>query len=167
MTDPEKRTGSSFAGFKPASPTSSRIARSASAKKDTRCELALRRELSRRRVRYRLHYADLPGRPDIVFVKHRVVVFCDGDFWHGRELEARAAKLARGHNAVYWVAKVRQNVERDVRQTRALEDAGWLVLRFWESDLLRRTSEIADHIVTILGMQAMKAAGATPARRHR
>jgi DNA mismatch endonuclease (patch repair protein) len=101
-------------------------------------------------LRYRLHHPGLPGRPDIVFPKWRVVVFCDGEFWHGRDLEARLAKLARGHNAAYWVTKVRRNAERDRDQTRAIEASGWLVLRFWETDVLSRTSEIADYIVGAL-----------------
>src|SRR5437879_6189268 len=101
-----------FTGLSPATPSSSRAARGASRKRDTLCELALRRELWSRGLRYRLCHPDLPGRPDIVFPAPRVAVFCDGDFWHGRHLGARVAKLARGHNPAYWVAKVRRNAER-------------------------------------------------------
>src|ERR1700682_2694340 len=107
-----QRTTPSFAGLHPASDSASTAARGASAKTNTRCELVLRRELWRRGVRYRLLHPGLLGRPDIVFPKRGLVIFCDGDFWHGRDLEARLAKLARGHNASYWIAKVRQNVER-------------------------------------------------------
>lgn len=123
---------------------------------DTRCELVLRRELWRRGLRYRLHHGSLPGRPDIVFPSQRVVIFCDGDFWHGRDIDVRLAKLARGHNAIYWVAKVRRNIERDRRQTSALEMAGWVVLRFWETDLLRDTCKIADRIVSVLTEHTVK-----------
>lgn len=140
----------SFVGLNPASPSSSRAARGASRKKDTLCELSLRRELWSRGLRYRLSHTGLPGRPDIVFLRARVVVFCDGDFWHGRNLDARLAKLARGHNASYWIAKICRNVERDLQNTRALEAAGWVVLRFWETDLLRKTGEIADRVSDIL-----------------
>jgi DNA mismatch endonuclease (patch repair protein) len=75
-----------------------------------------------------------------------VAVFCDGDFWHGRDLDIRLAKLARGHNAPYWVAKVQRNAERDRVQTEQLEAAGWLVLRFWENDIIRGIDAIADAI---------------------
>jgi len=146
----EKESNSSFAGLRPASAKSSRAARGASAKTNNRCELTLRRELSLRGLRYRLHHAGLPGRPDIVLLKHRIALFCDGDFWHGRDVDVRFAKLARGHNAMYWIAKLQRNVERDRRQTRALEESGWLVLRFWETDVLRRTGEIADTVVATL-----------------
>jgi DNA mismatch endonuclease (patch repair protein) len=144
------RTSASFIGLRPASGASSKSARMTSAKTNTRCELVLRRELWRRGLRYRLHQAALPGRPDIVFPACRLVVFCDGDFWHGRGLNARLAKLAKGHNAQYWVAKVRQNVERDVRQTRALQNAGWAVLRLWETDILLDPTAIGNGVVAAI-----------------
>lgn len=98
-------------------------------------------------MRYRIDVASLPGRPDIVFTNARVAVFCDGDFWHGRDLAAREAKLARGHNAGYWLSKIRGNVERDHSHDKALRNAGWTVLRFWETDILRDPDQIADTIV--------------------
>ena len=64
-----------------------------------------------------------------------MAVFCDGDFWHGRDLTRRLQKLARGHNAPYWMAKIRSNVDRDHRVGRLLRDSGWKVLRFWEHDV--------------------------------
>jgi DNA mismatch endonuclease (patch repair protein) len=81
-----------------------------------------------------------------MFARERVVVFCDGDFWHGRDLDARLAKLSAGHNAPYWTAKIRANVERDVRHNKQLEAAGWLVLRFWESDILLDVRAVAEAI---------------------
>jgi DNA mismatch endonuclease, patch repair protein len=137
----------SFGGLRPATIRSSSAARGASAKVNTRCELVLRRVLWRKGLRYRLHRADLPGRPDLVFVRQRVVVFCDGDFWHGRNLEARAAKLSRGHNASYWVAKVRRNVHRDRETDARLYEAGWAVLRLWETDILRAPEETAERVL--------------------
>lgn len=140
----------SFSGLQPASPRSSRAAKGASAKGNTRCELALRRELWRRGYRYRLHVPGLPGRPDIVFARHGLVVFCDGDFWHGRNLDARLEKLAKGHNASYWVAKVRRNVARDRETSSALKVEGWFVLRLWETDVLRAPGESANRIAELL-----------------
>ncbi len=75
----------------------------------------------------------LPGRPDVVFTRQKVAVFVDGDFWHGHDLSARLAKLASGHNAPYWVAKITANVERDQRVSETLRSRGWLVVRLWES----------------------------------
>jgi DNA mismatch endonuclease (patch repair protein) len=92
----------------------------------------------------------LPGRPDIVFLGARVVVFCDGDFWHGRDLSARLARLAAGHNAAYWIAKVQANVARDRRQTEALERAGWVVLRFWESTIRTAIADVAGQVAEVV-----------------
>lgn len=80
---------------------------------------------------------NLPGRPDIVFRSRRVAIFVDGDFWHGRALERRLAKLETGHNAPYWTAKIQRNVARDRRNDEALSAEGWRVLRFWETDIVR------------------------------
>lgn len=145
-----ERGGPSFRELQSASKNASAAARGASRKKNTRCEVALRRELWRRGLRYRIHHPGLPGQPDIVFSRHRLVVFCDGDFWHGRELEDRVAKLRRGHNGAYWVAKVRRNVARDRENDHALEVAGWTVLRVWETDVLRDPGRVADRVAQVL-----------------
>lgn len=80
---------------------------------------------------------DLVGRPDLVFPRQKVVVFCDGDFWHGRDLDARLARLFRGNNASYWVEKIRTNVARDQAVTEQLRNEGWCVVRLWEGEILR------------------------------
>jgi DNA mismatch endonuclease, patch repair protein len=79
----------------------------------------------------------MPGCPDIVFVRARIAVFCDGDFWHGRDWGLRKERLGRGKNAGYWVSKIERNIERDAQVRDQLERAGWQVLRFWETEILR------------------------------
>lgn len=145
-----QRASASFKGLEAASTTASSIARAASKKKNTRCEIALRKELWRRGLRYRLHHERLPGRPDVVFVRDRLAVFCDGDFWHGRDLAVRLAKLAGGHNAAYWVKKVQGNVERDSRNSATLVASGWRVVRLWETDIIRDPGAAADAVATAL-----------------
>ena len=139
-----------YSAFQPSSARASASARGSSKKQNTRCEIILRKALSALRLRYRLSTDDLAGRPDLVFRQARVVVFCDGDYWHGRDLEKRLAKLASGHNASYWVAKIESNVERDRRVTASLNNDGWLVLRYWETDIHkdaeRIVHEIAEHV---------------------
>jgi len=83
-------------------------------------------------------------------------VFCDGDFWHGRNLEERLAKLEGGHNAPYWVAKIRGNVARDRRNDAALAQDGWEVLRFWETDLKQNAEEIAVYIASVISTRQNK-----------
>jgi DNA mismatch endonuclease (patch repair protein) len=92
----------------------------------------------------------LPGRPDIVFRRERVAIFCDGDFWHGRNWRRIKSKLAKGSNSGYWVNKIRNNMTRDRRYNAALKKEGWAVLRYWESDILTNSSDIAATIRTIV-----------------
>ena len=145
------RSSPDYRGRVPASPRASAAARGASAKTDTRPEVRLRRLLWGLGCRYRKDVRSLPGRPDIVFPGRRVVVFCDGDFWHGRDWSARQEKLRAGTNAEYWLAKIGQNIERDRRQEALLRESGWVVLRFWESEILRDTAGVAARILASLG----------------
>jgi DNA mismatch endonuclease (patch repair protein) len=100
--------------------------------RDTGPELAVRRALHARGLRYRVNLSiPLSGstvRPDIIFTRNRVAVFIDGCFWHG--CQAHGTRPAR--NAAYWSAKISRNQERDAQQSASLEKAGWTVLRFWE-----------------------------------
>jgi DNA mismatch endonuclease (patch repair protein) len=140
------RRAPSFFGLEPASPRSTSAARGSSRKRGTRCEIEVRRALREIGVTYSLRNKGLPGSPDLVFPRERVVVFCDGDFWHGRDLEKRLNRLRAGHNASYWIAKITGNVQRDARNRRALEELGWTVLRFWEGDIARAPDRIANRI---------------------
>ncbi len=145
------RTGASrFKGLHPATQLASRIAKASSRKRDTRCELLLRRSISKLGLRYRVDVPGLPGRPDLAFASAGVVVFVDGDFWHGRHLAARIRKLKRGHNAPYWTAKIAGNVARDRRNDAELVARGWMVLRYWETDIRKDAAEIADQIALIV-----------------
>ncbi len=132
----------SFEGLQPASEAASRVKR-ANQKRDSRHEILLRTELWKLGLRYRKYASDLPGNPDLVFRRARVVVFCDGDFWHGRDWNRLRRVLRRRHNADYWIAKISRNRARDRENTRRLTEQGWLVLRLWETDVLRDTKVAA------------------------
>ena len=122
----------------------------------------MRRALWRAGCRFRLHVPGLPGRPDIVFPKARVVIFCDGDFWHGKDWEARRAKLAAGHNADYWIAKIDSNRQRDYKQTRALVDQGWTVLRIWESTIRKDLDSAVGEVLDVLDERGHRRRGLDP-----
>lgn len=118
-------------------------------------EMLLRRALWRRGLRYRLQPRHVtgeavPGSPDIVFVRARVITFVDGDFWHGRMLleGGRRALAAQFRPALrkWWLAKIGGNVARDRRVTADLRQSGWLVLRFWESTVFRSAERVATAI---------------------
>lgn len=98
---------------------------------DTRIEVRLRKALWHKGVRYRKNFKVFDCHPDIVITKYKIAVFCDGNFWHGKELQKRPIK----HNSSYWNEKIRRNVERDLENTIELRDNGWIVLRFWEDDI--------------------------------
>lgn len=155
----------SFKGLKPASPSASRAARGASRKTDTRCELKLRRALWKAGARYRKNVSSLPGTPDIVFQGPRLVVFCDGDYWHGKDWEERRKKLARGTNSQYWLAKIQRNIERDEANNQRLKAAGWTVLRYWESDIHADVTRVATDILERLQDLDTTSSGAVKRRK--
>ena len=163
-----KHSAPTYTGLSPASATASRIARASSNKRDTKPELLLRRALWKKGLRYRVDVASMPGRPDVVFPSARLAVFCDGDFWHGRDFQRRVAKLARGHNASYWVLKIKSNAARDRRLGRLLTGKGWQVLRFWESDI-RADPTVAAEIIRKAAQARIKKLGkrASPRREPR
>ena len=102
-------------------------------RRDTSVELAIRRRLHARGLRYRVDYraeTSLRVRGDIVFTRRKVIVFVDGCFWHGCPQHATAPKT----NAEWWRAKLDANVERDRKNTVALHTRGWCVVRVWEHD---------------------------------
>jgi DNA mismatch endonuclease (patch repair protein) len=101
--------------------------------KDTAPEMTVRRRLTRMGVRYRLHRADLPGKPDIVMAGRKLAIFVHGCFWHGHACP-RGARVPKA-NRDYWVAKVGRNVSRDEKHRAALRAAGWRVLVLWECGL--------------------------------
>lgn len=101
--------------------------------KDTKPELLLRRALHALGLRYRLHGKDLPGKPDLVFPKHRAVVFVHGCFWH-RHQGCKVATSPKS-NIEFWQAKFSRNVQRDAANVAALERRGWRVFVAWECEL--------------------------------
>ena len=98
------------------------------ATRDTAPEVALRRALHRRGVRFRLHRTDLPGRPDLVLVRCRVAVFVDGCFWHGCPDHFTLPRA----NRAWWLAKMARNQARDREVGELLVALGWQPVRFWE-----------------------------------
>jgi DNA mismatch endonuclease (patch repair protein) len=135
----------SYKGFKPASENASKSKRS-NRNVQTENERVLCKELRRLGLYFRMNMPGLPGKPDIVFRSARLVVFCDGDFWHGRNWRSLRQDLDKGTNSVYWLAKIRSNRLRDLKQTKLLKEQGWAVMRFWETDVKYDPSSIAKRI---------------------
>ena len=117
--------------------------------KDTRPEVALRKELWRRGLRFRKNFKSLRGKPDIVFTRVKLVIFCDGDFWHGHNWAIRGYGSFEQEMERYspqWASKIRTNVTRDKSITAELSDTGWTVLRIWESDIKKDVKSCADQV---------------------
>jgi len=103
--------------------------------KNTTIEVRLRKALWHRGVRYRANYRKVQGSPDIAITKYKIAVFCDGEFWHGKDFESE--KMRIHSNRDYWVAKIERNMARDVKTNEALREQGWTVIRFWGKDIAK------------------------------
>ena len=113
---------------------------------DTTIEVIVRRALLNAGIRYRKHIMHLPGRPDLVFMRARVVVFIDGDFWHGYRYPAWRERLPP-----FWQAKIERNRRRDQKNFAKLRRAGWTVVRVWEHDVQRDLEACVHRIRQALG----------------
>lgn len=103
--------------------------------KDTKIEVMLRKSLWERGYRYRKNYPGLPGKPDIVLVKYKIAIFCDGEFFHGKDWEILKPRLEKSNNGDFWVNKISRNRERDEEINKQLLYLGWTVIRFWGKDI--------------------------------
>lgn len=109
--------------------------------KDTSIEVKLRKELWHKGYRYRKNYKELPGSPDIVLTKYKIAIFCDSEFFHGKDWEVLKARLEKGSNPDYWIKKIERNRDRDMENDKKLLFLGWTVIHFWGKDILRNTDE--------------------------
>lgn len=101
--------------------------------KNTKPEKQVRSLLHRMGYRFRLHRKDLPGSPDIVLPKYRAAIFVHGCFWH-HHANCKKATLPK-QNRDYWVTKMNQNIERDLRKEKELIDSGWKVIVLWQCEI--------------------------------
>lgn len=104
--------------------------------KDTEPELLVRSVAHKMGYRFRLHVADLPGAPDLVFPRHRKAVFVHGCFWH-RHGQCRFASTPKTRTD-FWEKKFKSNVERDRSVQRELQKLGWRVMVIWQCQLKQR-----------------------------
>lgn len=109
--------------------------------RDTSIEIVLRKALWKKGYRYRKNYKGLPGSPDIVLPKYKIAIFCDGEFFHGKDWGILKPRLQKGKNPEYWINKIQRNIDRDRQKDKQLLFAGWTVIRFWGKDILNNTDE--------------------------
>jgi len=111
---------------------------------NTKIELTLRKAIWQEGIRYRKNYKLLPGKPDIAITKYKIAIFCDGEFWHGKDWINKKAKIH--NNREYWIQKIERNINRDIETDKALNYLGWIVLRFLGKDIEKNLNVCADNI---------------------
>lgn len=126
--------------------------------RNTKPEIALRRELHDRGLRFRIH-ADLPGRPDIVFTRAKIAVFVDGCFWHGCPEHG----VLPMNNRDWWRDKLAATRNRDERKDAALIALGWLPMHVWEHQKPAAAAELVESLWRFLtGRAAVLKSPANP-----
>jgi len=115
---------------------------------NTKPEMKLRKALWNFGFRYRKNVKKLPGTPDIVYSKNKLVIFVDGEFWHGYNWIEKRQKIRT--NRDFWIPKIERNMQRDNQNNQKLYDAGWYVMRFWEHQIKKDFEEIINRIISYL-----------------
>ncbi len=114
--------------------------------KGSKIEVVLGKALWKKGYRYRKNSKTIFGKPDIVFSKYKVVIFCDSEFWHGKDWNTKKYEIKS--NRDFWYKKIERNIERDKEVNNQLKEEGWEVLRFWGNDILKHTDECVKKIET-------------------
>lgn len=109
--------------------------------KDTKIEVLLRKALWNKGYRYRKNYKNIPGSPDIALIKYKIAIFCDGEFFHGKDWEVLKPRLKKSNNSEFWINKIARNRQRDDEVNKKLLFMGWTVIRFWGNDIKKKPDE--------------------------
>ena len=109
--------------------------------KDTSIEVQLRKALWHKGYHYRKNFRALPGSPDIVLTKYKIAIFCDSEFFHGKNWDILKLRLEKGNNPDYWIKKIERNRTRDWENDKKLLFLDYTVIHFWGQDILKHTDE--------------------------
>jgi len=101
--------------------------------KNSKIEILLRKALWKKGYRYRINDKKVFGKPDIAIKKYKIAIFCDSEFWHGKDWETKKYKIKS--NRDFWWKKIERNIERDKEVNNKLQSEGWIVLRFWGKEI--------------------------------
>ena len=111
-------------------------------------EEIVRKYLFAQGFRYRKNDKRLPGSPDIAIPRHRIAIFVDGEFWHGKDWETRKPRLKS--NREYWIEKIEENIARDKRVDDQLRAMDWTPIHFWSKDALKDTDSCISDIISFI-----------------
>jgi len=118
--------------------------------KNTKPEMLFRRALWSKSVRYRVDSKQLPGRPDVSIKKYKLAIFIDGEFWHGYNWQERKTKLKS--NRGFWIPKIERNMQRDREVNQQLEAMGFMVFRFWESEIKNNLNTCINDVIVYINI---------------
>jgi DNA mismatch endonuclease, patch repair protein len=136
-----------YKGFKPSSEQAAKTLSSVKSR-GTKPEMIFRKALWKGGVRFYLTKYNLPGKPDLVLSKKRIVIFIDGDFWHGFNWDLRKPKMKA--NREYWIPKIERNMQRDKEVNTLLESQGWRVLRIWEHEVMSNIADCVSRVIRFI-----------------
>jgi DNA mismatch endonuclease (patch repair protein) len=122
---------------------------------DTKPEIFFRKALWKLGVRYRKN-VKLFGKPDIAIKKYKLVIFIDGDYWHGNNWKLRGKPSFESEietYSEYWKQKILRNIERDKKVNEHYESVGWIILRFWQSDVEKKLNECIIRTIETINQQ--------------
>ena len=122
--------------------------------KDTSIEVKLRKALYEKGCRYRCNSKYIFGHPDISFKGVKVVVFCDSEFWHGKDFEENEKKILS--NREYWIPKIKRNIKRDNEVNEKLTQEGYLIFRFWGGEIQKNLDKCVTKILEGLSSRGYK-----------
>lgn len=111
-------------------------------------EIMIAKSLWHRGYRYRLNYKALPGSPDIALAKYRIAIFIDGEFWHGKDFEQRKTKLK--NNKDYWIEKIQENIDRDLKNDKLLRQIEWYPIHFWSNDVIKYCNQCVEEVICLI-----------------
>ena len=117
----------------------------------TKTEVILAKALWNKGYRYRKNDKRFKGKPDITFSKLKIAIFCDGEFWHGKDWDIKKAKI--NVNSDYWVKKIERNMKRDQEVNNELESNGWIVLRFWHKEIKSNLEQCINQIESVISQK--------------
>lgn len=118
--------------------------------KNTSSEILFRKTIWKLGFRYRLHNKKLPGNPDILFKKYMIVIFIDGEFWHGYKWDEKKPKI--NTNRDFWIPKIERNMQRDNENNKKLTNLGYKVFRFWDKTIKKNVDDCVSEIVKHIEM---------------
>jgi DNA mismatch endonuclease (patch repair protein) len=115
---------------------------------NTSIEKMLRKALWHEGIRYRKNLKTLPGKPDIAITKYKIAIFCDGEFWHGKNWKTKQETIKS--NRDYWIKKIERNITRDNANDKILENMGWVVLHFWGNEINKKLDDCIKEVKEII-----------------